>query len=343
MDDKEEKKEKRSNAENNRAYRLRKGVEINARRREQRNKEKAIVNVKIEYEGKELKKAKRLPERVEGKEIGEATKNKYIGYIKNFYKRYTGEELKEGDDIIMKIEGKKYKAINISRIFKVIINENLGEIKGSATDTGNIYSIFRGIRGFTEIAKELYPYLKDYAEQYEEKRSIIVGEDIEISFILEDIVKNIERIEGKEDKIIYGYLMIMNGRVHDLRYTRIAKDKEETKNEGYNYIYEGKYYINNTKNKKKGIIEIGEEFARLYEGMGEGYLLGRLLPSSTIAKRIERITKYIYGRIYTSSNIRHLHATYINKKGSDYKERKESAARAGHSIEQQIKYSYKVV
>jgi len=36
MDDKEEKKEKRSNAENNRAYRLRKGVEINARRREQR-------------------------------------------------------------------------------------------------------------------------------------------------------------------------------------------------------------------------------------------------------------------------------------------------------------------
>ena len=205
----------------------------------------------------------------------------------------------------------------------------------------NIYSIFRGIRGFTEISKVLYPYLKDYAEQYDEKRSEIVGLREEIKFDREEIKKNINKLEDKIDKIIYGYIMIMNGRVHDLRYTKICVNKEELKDEGYNYIYEGKYYINNTKNKKKQILEIAEDFNELYEEDDEGYILGYLIPASTLTQRIQRITLKIYGKVYTASNIRHLFATYINNKGSSYKERKEAAKKAGHSIEQQIKYVYR--
>ena len=40
--------------------------------------------------------------------------------------------------------------------------------------------------------------------------------------------------------------------------------------------------------------------------------------------------------------MRHIKATQINERGTDYKGRKEIADRAGHSVEQQIKYSYKV-
>jgi hypothetical protein len=87
-------------------------------------------------------------------------------------------------------------------------------------------------------------------------------------------------------------------------------------------------------------LEIGEDFKELYEG-GEGYLLGGLMPASTLTHRIQRITEKIYGKVYTASNIRHLYATYINNKGSSYNERKETAKKAGHSVEQQIKYVYR--
>ena len=335
-----EEKRVKTNAENNKAYRERKKEEINARRREQRNGNRAIEMVKIEYEVKELRKAERLPERKRGEGIGDITRNNYIAYIKKFYRRYRGEEMEE-EDIIKKIEEKEYSALKISRIFKVIIEENMGEIKRNPTDVKNIYSIFRGIRGFTEISKVLYPYLKDYAEQYDDKRSEIVGLSEDINFDREEIKVNINKLEDKIDKIIYGYIMIMNGRVHDLRYTKICVNKEELKDEGYNYIYEGKYYINNTKNKKKQILEIAEDFNELYDEDDEGYILGYLIPASTLTQRIQRITLKIYGKVYTASNIRHLFATYINNKGSSYKERKEAAKKAGHSIEQQIKYVYR--
>ena len=329
--------EKRSNAENNRAYRARKGEEINARRREQRNMNRGIETVKIEYEVKELRKAERLPERKQSEGISEITKRNYVAYMKKFHRRYRGEELEEDEDIIRKIEGKEYSALKISKMFKGIIEDNIAEIKGNPNDVKNIYSIFRGIRGFTEISKELYPYLKDYAEQYDEKRSEIVGKSEDIKFDRDEIKENLKKLEDKIDKIIYGYMMIMNGRVRDLRYTKIGENKDE----GYNYIYEGKYYINNTKNKKKQILEIAEDFKELYEEDEEGFLLGCLMPASTLTHRIQRITERIYGKVYTASNIRHLFATYINNKGSSYKERKETAKKAGHSIDQQIKYVYR--
>ena len=334
--------EKRSNAENNRAYRARKGEEINARRREQRNMNRAIETVKIEYEVKELRKAERLPTRKEGEGISEITKRNYVAYMKKFQRRYRGEEIGDDEEIIRKIEGKEYSALKISKMFKGIIEDNIAEIKGNPNDVKNIYSIFRGIRGFTEISKELYPYLKDYAEQYEFKRSNVKAEEdnLRISFEREEIKGNLNKLEDKIDKIIYGYIMIMNGRVHDLRYTKVSVKGEEIKDNENNYLYKDKYYINNTKNEAQ-ILDIEEDFKELYDDEKEGYILGSLMPASTLTHRIQRITEKIYGKVYTASNLRHLYATYINNKGAGYRERKETSSKAGHSIEQQIKYVYK--
>ena len=333
----------KTNAENNKAYRERKKEEINARRREQRNGNRAIKNVAIEYEVKKLKKIGRLPVIKQKEEIADITKSNYISYIKNFYKRNNGEELGEGSEIIKKIRGEKYNSLKISKEFKGLINDKIETIKENPTDVKNIYSIFRGIRGFTEISKILYPYLKDYAEQYDDKRSEIVAveDNLRISFEREDINKNLSKLTDDLDKIIYGYMMIINGRIHDLRYTKISINKEDINDEGYNYIYKGKYYINNTKNKKKHNIDISEDFKALYDENMEGYILGELMAASTLTQRIQRITLKIYGKIYTASNIRHLFATHINNKGASYKERKETAIKAGHSVEQQIKYAYR--
>ena len=332
----------KTNAENNRAYRERKKEEINARRREQRNANRAIKNVAIEYEVKKLKKIGKLPAVKQKEEIADITKSNYISYINNFYKKNKGVELGEGSDIIKKIKGEEYNSLKISREFKELIKENIGGIKGNPTDVKNIYSIFRGIRGFSEISKILYPYLKDYAEQYEYKRSHVIAEEdnLRISFERGEIRMNLSKLSDEKDRIIYGYMMIMNGRIHDLRYTKISKNKEEIKEKGYNYLYKDKYYINNTKNEAQ-ILDIDEDFKELYDEGKEGYILGSLMAASTLAERIQRITLKVYGKIYTASNIRHLLATYINNKGAGYNERKETSTKAGHSIEQQIKYIYK--
>jgi len=335
---------KKRNAERNRELRGRKGEEINRGRREKRREEKAIITEPIEYEVKEIKKVKELPKmKSEAKE--EITKSNYIGFIKRLYKKYSGKELEDTSDIILKINEKAYKAINISRQFKDLITDNFDKIKGTREEAKTTYIIFRGVRGFTDIEKRLYGYVLDYQEQYQEKRSVVKEEDKEnlrISFDKEDILKNIEKIEDGIDRVIYGTMMMLRCRIGDLNHTKITKDKEEIKDENNNWIYKDKLYINKTKHKKKNIIEIPKEVEELY-GEREGYLFGEEIKGSTLSGRIGVITKKIYGKSYTYLNIRHCYATYINGKGSSYKERYETAKQSGHSVAEQLQYAYRVV
>jgi hypothetical protein len=341
------KKEAKGNVVSNREYRMRKGDIINMRRREKRIKDKAVITPKPLYEcEKILKGVDKLPEqkvKKEGKK--EVTKKTYIAFIRQFYKRNTGEELGEDEDIIKSIREERYNAQRVSKQFKGILNDNFEEIRKRPYEVNNLFKIFNGIRGFTEINKRLYAYVLEYGKQYEEKRSIAIVEekdDLEISFEEEEIMKNIERIVNRTDKIIYGFIFLIKGRLNDLRMLRIARDKEETKNIEYNYIYDDKIYINNTKNGKGRVIEMPEGFMRLCEGIKEGYLLGSLMPQSTLSQRLQRITMEIYGKVYTYLNIRHINATQINARGASLKEREDTSMRAGHSVEQQLRYVYKV-
>jgi len=339
------------NVVSNREYRMRKNDIINLRSREKRIKNKAVITPKPLYEcEKILKGVDKLPEhkvkkgeKKEGKK--DVTKKTYISFIRQFYKRNTGEELGEDEDIIKSIREERYNAQRVSKQFKGILNDKFDEIRKRPYEVNNLFKIFNGIRGFTEINKRLYAYVLEYGKQYEEKRSIAIveeKEDLEISFEEEEIMRNIEKIENRTDKIIYGFIFLIKGRLNDLRMLRIARDKEETMNIEYNYIYENKIYINNTKNGKGRVIEMPDGFMRLCEGIKEGYLLGSLMPQSTLSQRLQRITMEIYGKVYTYLNIRHINATQINARGASLKEREDTSMRAGHSVEQQLRYVYKV-
>jgi len=345
------KKVAKGNVVSNREYRMRKNDIINLRRREKRIKNKAVITPKPLYEcEKILKGVDKLPEhkvkkgeKKEGKK--DVTKKTYISFIRQFYKRNTGEELGDDDDIIKSIREERYNAQRVSKQFKDILNDKFDEIRKRPYEVNNLFKIFNGIRGFTEINKRLYAYVLEYGKQYEEKRSIAIveeKEDLDISFEEEEIMKNIEKIVNKTDKIIYGFIFLIKGRLNDLRMLRIARDKEETMNIEYNYIYENKIYINNTKNGKGRVIEMPDGFMRLCEGIKEGYLLGSLMPQSTLSQRLQRITMEIYGKVYTYLNIRHINATQINARGASLKEREDTSMKAGHSVEQQLRYVYKV-
>ena len=339
--------EKKKNAEYNRNMRQRakeNGNLINIKRNEKRKSEKAINTKKQEVVVLNLRKAKVLP--VASKVVkSEATKGKYRRFIKGFYRRYSGKELDEGSDIILKINEKEYNALNISKDFKGIIMDNMEEIKGKENYVKELYSIFRGVRGFTEIEKILRPYTLKYKELYIENRSKIEATEEDLRRIdfenKEEYEGNINKLENIIDKIIYIYMMEIRGRVGDLRICKIAKDKEDIKDEGYNWIYDNKMYINNTKNKKKNIIELPESL-KFWNSISEGYILGRLIPSGTYSQQIQRIFLKLYGKTYTANNIRHLYATHINDKGASLKERQETAKQSGHSVIEQLSYVYRI-
>jgi hypothetical protein len=344
-----EKKRKKTkdNARRNKEYRERHGGKINTERREKRINEKAGITPAPLYDcDKILKPVDKLPKRKEKEKKAENTKSTYRSFIRQFYKRMTGEDLEEDDEIIKSINEEKYSAMKISKKFKGIIEENMRDIVRKPYEVNNLYKILREIKGFTEICKGLYAYVLEYAKQYEEKRSVVIVEDMKdlevISFKQEDIVENLERIINRIDKIIYGYIFMIRGRMNDMRITRIARDKEETTKLENNYIYENKLYINSTKNGKGNIIELPGDFIKLYEGIPEGYLLGGLIAQSTLSQRLQRIMKELYGKSYTYLNIRHINATQINARGASLKEREETSERAGHSVEQQMRYVYKV-
>ena len=71
-------------------------------------------------------------------------------------------------------------------------------------------------------------------------------------------------------------------------------------------------------------------------------MLGELIVQSTLSQRFQRIMKGLYGKSYTYLNIRHINATQINARGASLKEREETSKSAGHSVEQQLRYVYKV-
>jgi hypothetical protein len=337
---------KELNAQRNRERRQRakeNGDIINIAKKEKRKADKAIITPPIVYEVKDIKKVKELPKmKTEPKQ--EITKKNYIGFIKRFYKKYTGKELDGNADVILKINEQPYKALNISKQFKQMIINNFDKIKANREEVKNAYAIFRGVRGFIDIEKRLCAYDLDYQQQYQEKRSVVEVEDIEnlnISFDTQDILNNIEKLDNKQDKIIYGTIMMLRCRVGDLNHTIITKNKNDIKNDKQNWIYGDKLYINKTKNTKKNIIDIPKEVRDLY-GDVEGYLFGNELKTSTLSLRVIAITKKIYGKSYTYLNIRHLYATYINNKASSYKERYETAKQSGHNIQQQLQYAYRV-
>jgi hypothetical protein len=336
------------NAEYNKKWRQRMkegGDIINKGKKEKRESLKAIKVKKEEVIKYDLTKATELP--VASKVVkSETTKRKYRTFIKGFYRRYSGgKELEEDSDIILKINEEPYNGLNVSRQFKGIIMDNIEDIKGNENYVKELYSIFRGVRGFTEIAKILYPYLQKYKELYMVNRSKIEATEEDLRRIdfenNEEYEENINKLENIADKVIYSYMMKIKGRVGDLRMCKIAKGKEDIEDEGYNWIYDNKMYINNTKNKKKNIIELPESL-NFWNSISEGYILGRLIPSGTYSQQIQRIFLKVYGKTYSANNIRHLYATYINEKGASLEERQATAKQSGHSVIEQLSYVYKI-
>ena len=110
-------------------------------------------------------------------------------------------------------------------------------------------------------------------------------------------------------------LKLPTRRLADYRNMKISKDNPEEKDKGYNYYYEGKLYINNTKNKREMVQDIsGEEMIkRLIGELPENtiYLISgeEMYSQPKLTKIFGRITKGIYGTRFNARDIRKISAT----------------------------------
>ena len=349
----------------NKKYREDNKGKINERRQEERGRIRISEIRPIEHKREILditkidKTAKRGYKKegamgVEG--LKESTKSNYKAVIRTIYRKYKGEEIGEENEIFKMLEGKRYKGTEIYNDFK-FIEKRIEEI---ARDNGgylsNIYSIFSMFKQkrLMGIRDKIYPYFRAQGEQYRENRhnnKINDKEIMKISFKEADIEETIKGIEGPYNRLLYALMLkLPTRRLADYRNMMIVRENPEKMDKAYNYYYDGKLYINNTKNKREMVQDIsGEDMIKRLIGElpdGTRYIISgeEIYSQPKLTKIFGRITKGIYGTRFNARDIRKISATEsynrIREDGG-IRRFKEEAKNRGHSVDEALEYVLK--
>jgi hypothetical protein len=136
--------------------------------------------------------------------------------------------------------------------------------------------------------------------------------------------------------------MIPTRRIGDYRLTKITKNKEDTKILDYNWYYNKKIYINNTKNKQKIILDIPDELDAIIKTKTSDspYLIGNI-KQSTASNNFKELTKNIYGSSFSAIDIRKIYATYNLKMGAEFRDitkMLKNQLEMGHSLPEHLNY-----
>jgi len=353
---------KHGNKIRNRKFREDKNAEINEKRRQERAKitsteirpiEHKVADMDLTKVDKTAKRGYKKDGALGVEKLKDSTKNNYKAVIRTLYNKYKKVEIDEGNEIFKMLDGKKYKATEIYKDFKFIIVE-IEEIgKNNSGYLSNLYSIFSLFKQkrMNEIRDVIYPYFKAQGVQYRENRhNLKINEEEikKISFKEEDIERGLKEIEGPYNRILYGLMFkLPTRRLADYRNMIMSEDNPEKKDKAYNYYYDGRLYINNTKNKREMVQDIrGEELIRKLIGElpdNTRYIISgeEMYSQPKLTKIFGKITKKIYGTRFNARDIRKISATEsynrIREEGG-IKRFKEDAKNRGHTVDEALEY-----
>ena len=148
-------------------------------------------------------------------------------------------------------------------------------------------------------------------------------------------------------KILYLLMfMLPCRRIADYRITLIAKNEEDIKNEKYNWYYNNKIYINNTKNKQKIVLDIPDEIVSIIDSeiIGSEFPSKHLILNATepyMSKIFSNMMVKIYGSKFTATDIRRIYASYnlkIAGNSGDVKTMLKNQNEMGHNLHQHLQY-----
>ena len=333
---------------------------INEKRREIYKKKKeenqrpivaTIPDVKIEDVNTEITRDTSVKKR-DVNDLSENTKKSYLAIVKKLYKKYTGKQLLPVDHLYRYLEGDKN--YNTSMIFKhhSYIIDVVGDIfVNYQKDIPQLYSVFSKFRGkqIPKIAEALYPFMKSVNKNYEENRgkNVVVNEEEvnKISFERDDVIKNMEKLDYDNEKMLYALTFLLpTRRLYDYRYLKIAKSIDDTKNKEYNWYYDNNIYINITKNKKESVIPITDPYLKdlfnnidIDEHFG-AFVFKKFLKPHEINRMFNKIMMKIYDCKFNLMDIRHLYCTNKVKNMNNINELKNDAEQIGHSLTEHIAY-----
>ena len=288
------------------------------------------------------------------KALNDNTRDNYIKSIKALYPKYHNDKpLNEDAEVLKMLRWEKYNSTKLFKQNKYIIDNVEDIAKNYASYLPKLYSIYSRLTGknLKQIREALYPYMTAYNDNYRENRSnVIVNKEAtsKISFDTNDVVSNANKITDPYDKLMYMLLFLLpTRRLYDYRIMRIASKKGDTDDEKFNWYYQGKFYINNTKNKKTMILDVPKQIIDVINSLPNDtdYIFGKLYNAPTLSRRFAKITSDIYNDPFNAVDIRKLYATYNMKTAGetgDMKKYNETARQMGHSTAENANYSLKI-
>ncbi len=286
--------------------------------------------------------------------LNDNTIDNYIKSIKAIYPKYNNDKpLNDDAEILKMLNGVKYNSTKLYKQNKYIIDN----IKDIATNYPSylpkLYSIYSRLNGknLKQLREAIYPYMTAYNANYTENRSnVVVNKEMtsKISFDTANVIENANKIDDVYDKLIYMLLFLMpTRRLYDYRIMRIATKKGDTDDMVFNWYYQGKMYINNTKNKKVMVLDIPNEIINVINKLplNTDYIFGKFYNAPTLSRKFAKITNDLYGDPFNAVDIRKLYATYNLKTAGDtgdMKKYNETAKMMGHSTSENANYSLKI-
>ena len=280
------------------------------------------------------------------KDLTESSIKTYGDNIKALYAKYHSIPMPDDAEILKYLRAEKH---NPTKLFKqneyIILN-----IKDITEKYSNklpmLYSLFSrfNTKKLKQFRETIYPYFIAYNKHYQEHRNdLIVNQEevAKISFEKEDVLANAEKIENIHHKILYMLMFMMPvRRLNDYRITLIAKNEEDIKDEKNNWYYQGKIYINITKNKQKIILNVPDEITKIID-IQQTHLVGKYSQAYLSDVFANKIMNKIYDLPYTAMNIRKIYASNNLKMAGetgDVKQMLKNQGEMGHNLNQHLQY-----
>ena len=315
----------------------------------------------------ELKPIKKRINPLNRSKLNEKSIELYLKTIKKIYKNYYKKDIDDDIDLINLLRNKPYNLDKITLQLQFLKTDLYNVIKENYKDITILYAVITRIKNFAKQVKQLYPYIEQKQNNYNEKRmnkkpDMNVERKIEtLSFKKEDILSILSNEEFNltdNEKLIFALMTLFpTRRAVDYRKMLISETqpKKENKlrmNERNNYYYNKKFYFNVTKNKEIQEFDIPDELDKLINEIinkreNKHLLLNndnKEYSNSTLSIFIMKTFNKIYGISISAVEIRRLYSTYLQKevKNGNISEEKHRiiCEMMNHSYEENKKYAY---
>jgi hypothetical protein len=295
----------------------------------------------------------------------------YLKTIKKIYKNYYNKDIDDDTDLLNVLTNKPYNLDNIKSQLQFLKSDLFNVIKNNYNDITILYALITRIKSFAKQVKELYPYIEQKQNNYNEKRinkvpDAIVKQKIDVlSFKKDDILTILSNPNSDltdSEKLIFALMTLFpTRRPIDYRKMLISdtKPKKENKlkmNERNNYYYNKQFHFNVTKNKDIQFFDVPDDLDKIINDIiskrhhltdNKHLLLNdhyKEFSNSSLSIFIMKTFNKIYGISISAVEIRRLYSTYLQKEVKDGNITEEQhriiCEMMNHSYEENKKYAY---